>query len=187
MPTCSLLCHIIFLIGLLVVFSGGQLTAGISSVAHSGFWRLEAAQPHSQPHSPLAGPCRSHPASASSSSSTASQSDIVQSSSSSIFARPRSVWRLDGSFFSPNRGAQWALLTPADWSLTVGLENKSRQRLQIPGVRKLQYPPRFGCCSLSALSGGHGTLQPHDPCLSLSLSLSLPFTHTGRGVTAVAL
>lgn len=90
--------------------SWGRLTAGISSLSHSGSWRSEAAQPHSQPHSPLAGPCRTHNANASSSSSMASQSDSVQSSSSSIFRAPDPFCCLDGNKFSKN-APQWARLT----------------------------------------------------------------------------
>lgn len=50
-------------------------------------------------------------------------------------------------------------------------------------------PPVLVAAPSSVLSGGHSTLQPHDPRLALSFSGSLSFlsTHTGRGVTVVAL
>lgn len=160
---------------------GGQLTAGISSASHPGTCRLGAGRPRSPP----AEPCRNQPANASSSSSTASQSDIVQSSSDSIFDAPDPARQ-------PTLRPVGLLWRRRTCHLRRGLENKCRRSLRFQAFASCviepppppPYAPRFGRCSFSGLSGGHDTLQPHDPCLSVcfsvSLRLSLSPSHTHR-------
>lgn len=65
-----------------------------------------------------------------------------------ISLRRNPFWRLDGSRFFQNEGPQWALLTSEDVSVTVGLENKSRQSLRVQWFGSFSIrPPCFGCCS----------------------------------------
>lgn len=102
----------------------------------------------------------------------ASHSAIVQSSYSSILCCARWVLAPGGQSFPKNS-------SDAGGSVRCSQFGKQEQAEPSPAVGNRQYPPPvLVAAPSSVLSGGHSTLQPHDPCLALSFSGSLFFPHT---------
>ena len=83
-------------------------------------------------------------------------------------------------------GLSWRLRTCQSQSIW---KTRAGRACESSGLEaSVSAPLVLGAAPSSVLSGGHGTLQPHDPLLtpsfsvslSVSLSLSLPFTHRER-------